>query len=52
MFLMSNWEIKQEFSFDNNEATIRVYLPTYVYNYTNFKDASMEIEVVATSFKI
>lgn len=46
-----DWEIKQEFSFDNNEATIRVYLPTYVYNYTNFKDASMEIELLPQVLK-
>lgn len=46
-----DWEIKQEFSFDNNEATIRVYLPTYVYNYTNFQDASMEIELLPQVLK-
>lgn len=46
-----DWEIKQEFSFDNNEATIKVYLPKYVYNYTNFQDASMEIELLPQVLK-
>lgn len=46
-----DWEIKQEFSFDNNEATIKVYLPKYVYNYTNFQYASMEIELLPQVLK-
>lgn len=38
-----DWEIEQEFSVDNDEAIVRIFLPTYVYNYSNFKNASMEI---------
>ena len=50
-----DWNIEQNFiskdKSGNNvigatEATIKVYLPTYVYNFTNFRGASMEIVVL------
>lgn len=47
-----DWEIEQEFKVTNNEAIVRIYLPTYVYNYSNFKDASMEVVLLPQVIKV
>ena len=46
-----DWEIEQEFKVTNDEAIVRIYLPTYVYNYSNFKDASMEVVLLPQVMK-
>lgn len=46
-----DWKIEQEFKVTNNEAIVKIYLPTYVYNYSNFKDASMEVVLLPQVIK-
>lgn len=41
-----DWSIDQKFSYTNNTAVVKVTLPAYVYNFSNFKGAKMEVEVL------
>lgn len=55
-----DWNIEQNFMGKDaqgnkvigaEEATIKVYLPAYVYNFTNFKGASMEVTLLPQYIK-
>lgn len=51
-----DWSIDQSFmtrdantletTYGATEATVNIYLPTYVYNYTNFKGACIEVSIL------
>lgn len=55
-----DWNIEQNFMSKNDqgitvvgadEATVKVYLPSYVYNFTNFKGAKMEVTLLPQFIK-